>query len=577
MTGLAARALAAAGLLALLCGPALGHDEPIELGRRLYREGVLPSGAPLRGVGQVGMERQGADAACANCHRRSGYGSSEGSIEIRPITGPALFGERVQPEVPAPPEALERPRLAAERPAPSLAGRAAHDQAQALRAARMASLTGMRQRPPYDALTLARALREGVDVTGRPMDATMPRFDLDAEALAALTAYLRTLSAQASPGVAEDTVHFATVVQPGTPASQRQAMVEVLQAFLQDRNQGLLEEVQRQNAGRTAQGRRYRAWVLHVWDLQGPAETWRAQLEAHYRTQPVFALLSGIGPASWQPVHDFSEAFEVPCILPQTPLPGSLGANQYTVYLHRGLVLEAEALAKHLHGRTSQAPLTQLYRPNSPGSAAAQAFRTAYSQVGHAPALTDLPIEGRLDGAQWRAMAAQAAGGQWVLWLAPDDLAASQALLAGPDAPSAVFISGTLLGDQPTGLAADGSGRVQVVWLQDTPAARAQRLQPVKRWLARHGLSSTEESVQANAYLAATATAMVLAHGRELYSGEYLLERLEHRLGTGMELTVYPRLSLGPGQRYASKGSYVMGVRGADPAQWSRLSDWIVP
>ncbi len=59
-------------------------------GMRIYREGILPSGAPLRAIGQNGIALSAADAACINCHRRSGYGSSEGQNVIRPL--PPLFG-----------------------------------------------------------------------------------------------------------------------------------------------------------------------------------------------------------------------------------------------------------------------------------------------------------------------------------------------------------------------------------------------------------------------------------------------------------------------------------------------------
>jgi hypothetical protein len=58
---------------------------------------------------------------------------------------------------------------------------------------------------------------------------------------------------------------------------------------------------------------------------------------------------------------------------------------------------------------------------------------------------------------------------------------------------------------------------------------------------------------------------------------DYLVERveesLEHRIITGY----YPRLALAPGQRFASKGGYM--VRFAEP-QGSRLlpdGEWIVP
>ena len=55
----------------------------LALGRRIYREGVLPSGQPLQGVGAANVTLVGEQAACATCHRRSGYGSSEGPIEVR--------------------------------------------------------------------------------------------------------------------------------------------------------------------------------------------------------------------------------------------------------------------------------------------------------------------------------------------------------------------------------------------------------------------------------------------------------------------------------------------------------------
>jgi cytochrome c553 len=89
--------------------PAVLLPDPIAAGQRIYREGILPSGESLRGAGQAGVVLSGKAAACATCHRRSGYGSSEGPIEVKAITGPALFGEqqlvavaRRQPRVRAP-------------------------------------------------------------------------------------------------------------------------------------------------------------------------------------------------------------------------------------------------------------------------------------------------------------------------------------------------------------------------------------------------------------------------------------------------------------------------------------------
>jgi hypothetical protein len=41
--------------------------------------------------------------------------------------------------------------------------------------------------------------------------------------------------------------------------------------------------------------------------------------------------------------------------------------------------------------------------------------------------------------------------------------------------------------------------------------------------------------------------------------------------------TVYPRLSLGPGQRYASKGAYLVQFSGSNGMQNMPEPEWIVP
>lgn len=570
-------------VLLLACGAvqAAGQPaaaDPVEIGRRIYREGLLPTGEPLQGVGQVGIRLAGKDAACINCHRRSGYGSSEGPIEVRAITGPALFGDRVAPVVPGsllPPPT--EPTAPGSRPSLSAAAEAARANALALRAARIATVAGTRQRPAYNDESLARAIREGVDVTGRGMNASMPRFALNEAALAALTSYLKTLSTETSPGVTEDAVHFATVIQPDTEPAQRMALVEVLQTFIHDRNNGLLDEVQRQSNGRVSLGRKYRDWVLHVWQLSGPSDTWDRQLETFQREQPVFALVSGLGHASWKPIHDFSERFELPCILPQAAIPVPDAPNFYTVYLSKGMTLEAEALAKHLRDSGERVPVLQVFDQDEESRAAAVAFRQAFAEGATYGMLEDLAVDAPPGEAYWQQLVPRARGKVVVLWLTSKNLAQAQALLASHATPKAIYLSSSLVGEPRRGIAANSGGLVRLVYPQDPPALRETRLAVVKRWLTRHGIAPAEETVQMNAYLAATVTGMLLSHSKDMYSREYMIERMEHRLGTGVELSIYPRLSLGPGQRFASKGSYIVGVGGQDGSQLVTLSDWIVP
>jgi ABC-type branched-subunit amino acid transport system substrate-binding protein len=551
--------------------------DPLAIGQRIYREGILPAGEALRGVGQAGVTLSGKDAACATCHRRSGYGSSEGPIEVRAITSPALFGERVAPAAPGSPPPVAPPVAASPgtTAGPPSAAEAARANAQALRAARTAMFAGSRPRPAYDDASLARSIREGIDVTGRVMDAAMPRYALDAAALASLTAYLKTLSATASPGVTEAAVHFATVIQPGTDSAQRRAVVELLQVYFHDRNDGLRDEVRRQQAGGVNLGRIYREWVLHVWDLKGASDTWGAQLEAFNRQQPVFALVSGLGRTSWRPIHEFSERFGVPCIFPQVEVPVVDGPNFYTVYLSQGMTLEAQALAKYLRDAGERGSVLQVYRRDDASATAAAAFRKAWTAA--ESDLEDRELDASPGTGFWEQLAHEASGATLLLWLRPEDLAHAQALIAAESHVKAVYLSSGLIADQRTGMAPDAAGRLRFIYPQDLPAMREARLEVVKRWMHNNGIELTDEKVQLNAYLAATVLGMQVSHSKDIYSREYLLERMEHQLGTALELSIYPHLSLGPGQRFASKGSYVVRVDGEVDRQLSLLSDWIVP
>jgi hypothetical protein len=546
--------------------------DPLAIGRRIYREGVLPSGQLLQGLAPANVRLTGADAACATCHRRSGYGSSEGPIEVRSITSAALFGSPLT----SPPAGRASAPAGATARADLSPAEAARANASALRAARTAAFAGTRQRPAYDEASLARAIREGVDVTGRRMNASMPRYALEPAALESLTAYLKTLSVQASPGVTEGTIHFATVIQPGSDPAQRRALLEVLQTYLHDRNQGLRAEVRREEAGSVRLQRTYREWVLHVWDLSGPSDTWARQLEAYNRQQPVFALVSGLGNASWRPIHEFSERFEVPCIFPQVDVPVVTDHDFYTVYLSRGMVLEAQALAKFLRDEGERGPVTQVFRRDEVSATGAEAFRRAWTATtGTAP--LDRVLEEAPSEAFWQQLARQTPPATLVLWLPPRDLAQAQALTAAGSQVKVVYLSSNLNAGRRTGLAADGEGRVRLVYPQDLPTASEARIDVARRWLRSKGIALSDEKLQMNAYLAATVTGLLVSHSMDTFSREFLLERMEHRLGTALELSIYPHLSLGPGQRYASKGSYIVQVGGADDRQLKPVSDWIVP
>jgi cytochrome c553 len=511
--------------------------EQLALGQRLYREGIRASGEPLTATGAAQSRLSGKDAACATCHRRSGFGSSEGKFVIRPIIGPALLQEQTAP--------LPTPRMKAR--------------------------VGVSQRPPYDEALLARAMRGGTDASGKPLNALMPRYQLSDEEMKALSAYLFALAAQPSPGVDEQDIHFAVVFQPGVTPARRRAMLDIMQAFFRDKGANARSDEQRRESGNMRMARSYRKWVLHVWDLQGPNAAWGAQLEALYRAQPVFALIGGLGNESWRPIHEFSERLEIPTVFPQTELPQLSGSNNYTFYFSRGVVLEAEVLAKFLRDEGGTGKTVQVYRREQAGAVAAVAFRAAHSA---GAALEDVVLDGPVNEAFWRKVNL-AGPSSLVLWLGAQDLAQAQVPTGG--AQPAIYLSSELLeGHAPDGAARLGTD-VRLVSPSDLPPRREARLLRNKLWLHNKGISIRDETVQFNTQFTMTVVSDVVGHIMDSFSRDYFVERIEHVVGQTPLASTYQSVSLGPGQRFAAKGGSIVQLLDGDKAGAKAISGWIVP
>lgn len=514
-------------------------DTQVQLGKRIYREGVLPSGALLTAAGQGGITLRGAQAACVSCHRRSGLGSSEGGKVVRPIAGAMLYRQAEPP--------------AARAPQKGLAGRV-----------------------PYTDEMLVRAVREGVNSAGRALDPLMPRYPLSTEDARRLVAYLKSLSSDPSPGVTKDTIHFATVVTPDVAPEKRKAMLDVLHAYFRDKNAGTRHEVRRSAHAPWDMAREYQAyrkWALHVWELSGSPDTWTAQLQAYYRKQPVFAMLSGIGRGSWRPMHEFCERQELPCLFPNTDLPAIAEADYYSVYFNRGMTLEAQALAKHLE-KDVTGPLVQVYREGEPGAVAAEALRQALPGRVH-----DRRMERSepATAAFWKDVLQQTQPSALVLWLGDEDVRVFNAAASALPLPMDVYLSSSLTTVPPSLLEIGLQPNLRYVRPFDLPQSLDRRLARVRVWLRARNIAGGEEQVQTNTYFACTVAGEALMHLVDNFSRDYFMERIENMLENALAGTVYPRTSLGPGQRFASKGSYIVRYSDEPEPRLLPVSEWIVP
>jgi len=507
-------------------------------GEAIYRRGVLPSGAPLVGQREAGATVEGMEAACVRCHRRSGLGAMEGrGSSVPPISGLYLF----------------KPRSHDDNDLPFV---------ESMRA----------ERDPYTEATLARAIREGVAPDGRAFGYLMPRFALDDVAMAALIGYLRVLTPRHVPGVTDTELHFASVITPDADPVKRAAMLDVLTQYFSDKNAAYRNTAPRLRSGRPVMFRVTRRWQLHVWELSGAPDTWEAQLEAHLKQEPVFAVISGIGGRSWAPVHRFCERAELPCLMPNVELPDTAPDDVYTVYFSRGVLLEAELIAHDLDARDAKASrIVQVFRAGDVGEPAAEALAAAVRPSGVTVVNRRLPAKG---GKLGNALAGLAAGDARVLWLRPADLS-QLAKLPAPAGP--VYLSGLMgeLEDAP--LPPAWRPVTRMPYLFDLPDERRVRLDYQHGWFVARKIKVASLRTQSDTFLACGLLAETLSHMVDAFQRDYLIERLddsvEHRILTGY----YPRLSLGIGQSFGSKGGYIVHFAGPEGTKLARDSDWIVP
>jgi cytochrome c553 len=562
-------------------------SEQAKLGQRLYLEGVRADGTPLTGVRQLGQSApasaMGAQAACVQCHRRSGLGAVEGDILISPITGRALFN---QGGVAAVMDTRSKKYLST-----------AHE--------------------PYTTETLGRALREGRHVGGRDLHTLMPRYLLsDAEVLQ-VEAYLNTLSPTWSPGVSAKRIRIASVITPDVDAGRRKVAVEMIRDLVNRKNLGTRPGRRHMVSALEFVLRTERHWEHEIWELSGPKETWLAQLRERQAEKPVFAIASGVV-GDGAALHEFCESEKVPCWFPVADaLPVSAGTDFYGMYFNAGVVLEAQVLAKQVG---SPGRVVQVLSDDAVSLRAADAFDAqrggAASRrlvVGQAP-----PAE-----------LAQALGGlgsndALLLWLRADDLTKVSSL-AVPRAP--VWMGTRLADGEQSPLSEPWRAKATMAYTYELPWQRVGNTSAMRAWLGLNNKPLVYETMQSELYFAFNYLNETAGDLLNNLHREYLLERADMMLGrreiaqsnaqmiaqrslrnaalnerlaletqvtartdgvpqvTMAELTaqregttVYPRLTLGPGQRFASKGAYLVHLTQPGEAR-SLVTDsiWLVP
>lgn len=509
----------------------------------LYRTGTLPDGQPLRGERSDGASVTGKAAACVSCHRRSGLGELEGGIVVPPIAGDYLY----------------RPAVAQ-----TADGSTVHAQ-------RFAA-----NRAPYTEATLAAAIRSGRAPDGRVFNPLMPRYALDPHLMSALIAYLRSLGGGTQAGVDEQTLHFATIITPEADAESSAGMLQVLNNFFAEKSVLLGGTSRPMHTARNLPYRVARKWQLHVWRLQGDPQSWPPQLHSFIQREPVWAVISGIGGAHWRPVHEFCESEALPCLLPNVDLPVDLEGSFYTLYYSRGVLLEADLIAERLRGEASaRLRVRQIVGHDERGAAAAQELERVLA--GSSLSIrTERLAAGDPAGPGRDTLARMAQDADVVvLWLDADELRS----LADPvpAGVKSVFASGLMGGLEGAPLSPSWRMQVRMTYPFDLPQSRRTRLSFAERWFKMHDIAARDERILVDTYLACSIASEAVGHMQDTFTRDYLLERIEdlisHRLVTGY----YPRLGLAQGQRFASKGGYIVRFVSTPDSGIAAESEWLTP
>jgi hypothetical protein len=499
---------------------------------------------------------------CDNCHQRSGIGSKEGTVITWPTNGKELYKPRRRTGAFRPAETGEE----AENPRRHLPE---YWQIEAVR-------------PAYTDESLARVLRVGTDPAERRLDPIMPKYRLSNKNMAIMIYYLKQLSDEMSPGVDKETIQFATVVTGDVPDEKKAAMLSVLNNHIDTHNSLSRQEDKRAASGpfyKTERHHAYRKLKLHVWELDGPESTWRAQLDDYYKKQPVFGLLGGITEGSWEEIHDFSEENQIPCLFPVTDMPKISSTDWYTLYLSKGLYQEGETAAKYVRselGMEKVSRVVQIYRQGDRrGMSVARGFNETWQQMGGVQVDDIVLQESPTAETVLEELFQDPLPDVLLVWLDSTE----RSIYAGIDAqtvrPEMLFSSASLLAGDFTIIPDQLRDTILITHPYSLPENEQRSRFAVNRWLQARKIPSNDFTIEAKMYFLGWMLSGGVKHLRSEFYRDYFLEGFDMMIDQDYAIAVYPRLTFGSGQRYASKGCYIVKLSSDSETGLVPVSNWI--
>ncbi len=520
------------------------HEEAIYLGERIYREGILSNGNQAMAIVQDDITIEGPMLTCAHCHLRSGLGDYEGKVYTLSINAERLF----KPMLKGPERRLK--------PLEELPPWFKY---------------GM-LRPAYNDATLAKAIKYGEDPYGRVLSPTMPRYILDDRDMELLIYYLKNLNPKLSPGVDDYYISFATIVTDDVPKELKDTIIYALKSIVEANNAQTRHQEKRAKKGPWTEENMnffYRRYKLYVWELKGDADSWYDQLVKYYKKNPVFAILSGISTMSWEPIHRFCEDYRIPNIFPITDMPVISNNDWYTLYFSKGYYQEGELIAKFLNNLSLENEHVIVINDDSKESnMLTSGFLEQWLKYNGNFKLIKLST---IMGLDLQKIIKRSGYKIMLLFIKKPEFFK---IISKIDLPEDfyIFSSSTLIGEDFINIPDKLKSNFYFTYPYSVEETGNDQL--IEKWAFFMKIKSKKKDILSKIYTLGnilTDTFMMLKGN---FYRDYFLDIIDMQRDRVPPFTNYDRLSFGQGQRYASKGGYIVKVN--NDGILVKQNEWII-
>jgi hypothetical protein len=311
--------------------------------------------------------------------------------------------------------------------------------------------------------------------------------------------------------------------------------------------------------------------------LKGPAETWRSQLEEYYRKEPVFALLGGISHGDWSPIHRFSEEKQLPCLFPQTDFPVISANDWYTHYLSKGYYQEGEGAARYINSRSELlkgGAVLQIVGSSAEEQALSRGFRESWRELGHDEPITVTVQEGKPITREYvQQLLVKEKPAVILYWGNSGAVPLLELLTAEKNRPEIVIVSGSRQG---TGLGAiPEAARVftYLTYPYRLPQNEERNGVYIEPYKKNTKIEDAADPMLKRSFIATQVLTEALMEMRGNYFRDYFFDVIG--MMGDQRYPLYERMSFGPGQRYASKGCYIVQLGSGAKPDLIKKSDWV--